>query len=152
MAEIRSMREGELRFVQATGSGRTWATAATPVSGIFAYVRSMSWTSGATVNVISERGIPDHNKLVSRQPIQITVNAGWTGGIPSAASGAGASVPMFHLEYRASAAETPTTGQYVQFHGVPLVSTQWTEGDEDTMAFTFQALAMNGPTASGYLS
>jgi hypothetical protein len=146
------MHEGELRFVQASGSGRTWATGTSPVSGIFAYVRSMSYTSGATINVVNERGIPDHNKLVSRQPIAVTVNCAWTGGIPSAASGSGASVPMFHLEYRASAAETPTTGQYLQFMGVPLVSTQWTEGDEDTMAFTFQALAMVGPTGSGFLS
>lgn len=152
MAEIRTMREGELRFVQASGSGRSWATAASPVSGIFAFVRSMNYTSGATINQVSERGIPDHHKLVSRQAIQVTVNCAWTGGVPSAASGSGASVPLFHLEYRASAAETPTTGQYIQFHGVPLQSYQWTEGDEDTMAYTFVALACNGPTGSGYLS
>lgn len=112
----------------------------------------MSYTSGATINQVAERGIPDHHKLVSRQPIQVTFNCAWTGGVPSAASGAGASVPFHHLEYRASAAETPTTGQYVQFHGVPYASIQFTEGDEDTIAVTCIALAMNGPTGSGYLS
>lgn len=152
MAEARTFLEGELRFVQASGSGKTWATASAPVSGIFAFVRSMNYTSGAIVNAVMERGTPDHWKLNSRQPIQITVNAVYTGGVPSAASGSGASVPMFHLEYRASAAETPTTGRYMQFHGVPLISYQWTEGDEDTLALTFQALACNGPTASGFLS
>lgn len=151
MAEIRTMREGTLWWVQASGSGRTFATASAPQSGEFGFVRSMNYTSGATINVVSDRGTPDHNKLISRQPISLTVNCAWTASVPSAASGSGASVPMFHLEYRASAAETPTTGIYMQFHGVPLVSYQWTEGDEDTMAFTFQALACNGPTGSGYI-
>jgi hypothetical protein len=153
LAEVRTMLEGSLRHVQASGSGSTWATAATPVSGIFAFVRSMSWTSAATLSTIKDRGRPHHHKIVGFDAVQVTVNAAWTGGMPSAASGGGASVPMFHLEYRASAAETPTTGVYFQFHGVPIHNIQVSEGEnEDTIQLTFVALAMNGPTASGFLS
>lgn len=153
MAEVRIQAEGSLMWVQASGSGRTFATATSPQSGVFGFVDSFTYTTGATIETQSDRGTPDHHKQVSRQPIQITVNTRWTGFNPSAASGSGASVPMIHLEYRASAAEAPGTGRYVQFHGVPINNIQFTEqANGDTQQYTFVALAMNGPTGSGYLS
>lgn len=152
MAEVRVKAEGELWWVQASGSGRTWATASAPSSGQYAYVESFTYTSARRIFTVADRGIPDHHKHVGTDPINLTLNYLWTGGAPSAASGSGASFPMVHLEYRASAKETPTTGVYYQFHGVPLHSLQWTENENgNAMNLPLMALAMNGPTASGYI-
>lgn len=153
MAEVRIAQEGSLQWVQQSGTGTTWATASAPTSGVFGFVRSFSFTSGATIQQIADRGRPSHNKTVSFQPIQVTVNVDWTGFQISAASGSGASTPMIMLEYRASAAETPTTGRYFQFMGVPVNNIQYTENENaDTQQYTFNALAMIGPTGTGYLS
>lgn len=151
MTEVRTMREGTLRFVQASGSGNTWATAATPVSGLFGYVQSFTWTSGQTVTTISERGTPDHHKVTNVEPIQLAFSTYWTGTIPTAASGAGASVPMYHLEFRATAAELGSS-YYVRAYGVVPQSIQFTEALEgDTLQWTCVALGMGGPTTSGFL-
>lgn len=153
MAEVRVQQEGSLMWVQQSGTGTTWATAASPNSGVFGFVRSFTFTSGATVQQIAERGRPHHNKIVSFQPIQVTVSCDWTGFNITALSGSGASVPMIALEWRASAAETPTTGRYVQFMGIPVNNIQYTENENaDTQQYTFNALAIIGPTGSGYLS
>lgn len=155
MAETRTFREGSLRWVQASGTGRAWGTAATPVSGIFGYVKSFSITSAQTVTTISDRGTPDHHKVTEVAPIDVSVQFMWTGRSVTAVSGAGASVPMVHLEWRASAPEigNGTTGDFIQIHGVAMPSLQWTENaDGDTVDLKLVALAMNGPTGSGYLS
>lgn len=154
MGEVRVKREGTLWFVQASGSGRTWATATSPTSGYLAYVQSMAYTSAQTITTIMERNNPDHHKVTQVAPIDVTFTLLYTGGIPTALSGSGASVPMFHLEYRASAPEigNGTTGAYFQFIGVALQQHQFTEADDgDTVAFTTRALAMTGPTGSGYI-
>lgn len=153
--EVRVYSEGTLRFVQASGSGRTWATAATPASGLLAYCRSFEYTSAQTVQTVMERGNPDHHKVTQRAPIDVTFRCGWTGGNPTALSGSGATVPMIHLEHRASAAEigNGTTGVYHQFIGGALISQKLTEGtDENTIDLTYRFLGMQGPTGSGYLS
>lgn len=154
MPEVRVQSEGTLRFVRGSGAGASWATAATPVSGLLAYVRSFSFTSAANIATVSERGIPDHHKLGSKTPIDVTFQCGWTGGYPSAASGGGHTVPLIHLEHRASAAEIGdgTTGFYHQFHGAALISTRLNEGEtENTIDLTYRCLAMVGPTGSGYI-
>jgi hypothetical protein len=146
------MQEGVLRFVQASGSGRTWATASAPASGLVAYVQSFSHTSAVNFVQINERGIPDHHKFVSKSPIDVTFNCLWTGSFTGALTASGSTVPMFHLEHRASAGELGTTGFYHQYHGAVLTNVAFNEAAEgDTIALTFRALAMNGPTASGYL-
>ena len=63
-------------------------------------------------------------------------------------------MPMFHLEHKALSPENPTeTGRYHQWYGVTWDSLQLTENEEaNTLTIPMQALAMNGPTASGYLS
>ena len=152
-AEVRTLREGFLWWVQASGSGIAWATASAPTSGLFGYVQSMDYTSGMTYTVVYERGIPHHRKANQNTPITVNANVMWSGSHPTAVSGSGASVPMFHLEHQANAPENGGTGRFHQFHGVVIPSYAWTESmDGNTMAFTMEALAMNGPTASGYLS
>jgi hypothetical protein len=151
MAEVRSLPEGALYWVQASGSGTAWATASAPASGLFGYVQSMNFTSGRRVVAVMDRGVPTHWKQVGRDPINLSVNFAWTGATPTAVSGASASVPMWHLEYKADYPEAANTATYYQFYGVVVTNMQWTEGDQDTVGLTMQALAMNGPTASGYL-
>lgn len=152
--EVRTFAEGELWWVQASGSGRTWATASAPASGFLAYVQAgMGYTSAQKFAVIKERGIPDHYKFTERDPIELSFQCLSTGGMPSAASGSGASVPMLHLELRHERAENPASGYYEQFHGVPIQSLAFKENpDGNTIDFKSMALAMNGPTGSGYLT
>lgn len=155
MGEVRNALEGSLAWVQASGSGTAWATASAATGRVFSYVRNMSWTSGETIQAVMDRGIPTHNKLVNKQAIQVscTVAYGATAEYPTNASGSGASVPMVHLELKQKAPEVGSgSGVWYQFFGVPVSQLQFNEGDnENTLALTLNGLAMNGPTASGYL-
>lgn len=153
MAEVRVQAEGTLWWVQASGSGRTWATASAPASGLVGYVQSFSHTSAANFAQIMERGVPDHHKLVSKSPIDVTFNFMWTGQFTGALTASGSTVPMVHLEYRASAAELGSnSGFYYQYHGAVLTNNAFNEAAEgSTIAQSFRALAMNGPTGSGYV-
>ena len=154
MAEIRNRAEGTLRWVQASGSGTAWATASAPTSGLLGYVRNFTWTSGRTIQVISDRGVPTHNKLVSKEGINVSFDVayGVTGDYPPTnATGSGATVPMVHMEFKMTAKEAGA-GIYYQFYGMPIASMNFTEGDnENTISFQGVALAMIGPTGSGYL-
>jgi hypothetical protein len=154
MTEARVLREGTLRWVQGSGSGNVWATASAPTSGLLAYVESMTYTSAETFVAITERGTPDHFKKTMAAVINGTVNMNWTGQFPNAVSGSGASVPFFHWEHRASAGELgPNSAVYTQLLGVVIPSQAWNEAEAANMLnVTWNALAMNGPTASGYLS
>lgn len=155
MPEVRTQQEGEMRFVQASGSGRAWATGATPPSGIVGYVQDFSFTSAQQIATIMNRGIPDHHKMQSKTPIDLNVNYLWTGGQFTALTASGASMPEFHMEYRASAVEVGngSTGAYYQFMGCALIQAQLQERPEGTIINAqYRALAMVGPTGSGYLS
>lgn len=152
--EARTQREGTLWWVQSSGSGRAWATATGPASGLVGLVTDFGFTSARQLAVISERGTPNHWKEQAVDPIQANFTMRWTGSaaVPTA-TGSGASIPMFHYEYRANRPEDGNSGYYFQLHGVPTQSVQFTEAAEGSnIAMTLQALAMNGPTASGYLS
>lgn len=152
MAEVRVMAEGVLRHVQASGSGRSWATASAPVSGVAGFVRSFTFTSARTLATVMERGVPDHHKEASRQPIDLTVNFAWTGAHMAPATGASASVPMHHLEYRANEPENGGSGRYYQFYGAAQQSVQFTEGEnENTIQIQYRCLGMSGANASGFL-
>jgi hypothetical protein len=152
MPEVRTMAEGTLWFVQASGSGRTWATASAPASGLVAYVQSFSHTSAQNITTISERGIPDHHKFASKSPIDVTFTCLWTGAFTGMLTASGSTVPMMHLEHRASAAELGASGFYHQYHGSVLTNIAFNEAEAgNTIALSFRALAMNGPTASGYI-
>lgn len=154
-SEVRTFPEGTLRFVQQSGSGRTWATAATPVSGLIGYVRAgQSIASARTINTIMERGYPDHHKFGEATPPEWTFSFLQTGIIPTAVTGAGASVPMWLLEHRASAPENGTqTGIFNQLMGGVIISQGWTENAEgNVFNMTIRGLAQNLATGSGYLS
>lgn len=159
-AEVRIMAEGTLRGVQASGSGRTWGTAASPPSAIYGYVQNgMSITSAQTVTQIMERGVPDHNKVTEKAGIKVTVSqlhTYVTGGLPFAIlTASGSTVPMQHLEWRTSAAEVGagTTGIYYQFFGVTTESLKITEDSKgNKLDYSFVCLGYTGPTGSGYLS
>jgi hypothetical protein len=154
MAEVRTQFEGSLWWVQASGSGRTWATAATPASGLVGFCTDMSFTSGQTITTVSDRGIPHHHKVTEKARIEPTFSLMWTGqhAVPTA-TGGGASVPMFHLELKSLEPENAGSGRYYQFHGCALQSFDFKEAkDGNTVTMKCAALAMNGVTASGYLS
>lgn len=152
--EARVTKEGSLWWVQSSGSGRAWTTGTSPASGLVGLVSQFGFTSGRTLALISERGVPDHWKEQSKEAIQLNFTLRWTGSaaVPTA-TGSGASVPMFHYEYRANRPEDGGSGYYYQFMGCPHQSIQFSEAmDGNTLAMALQALAMIGPSNTGYLS
>jgi len=154
MTEVRNSTEGSLRWVQASGSGSTWATASAPASGLIGYVSNVTFTSARDVQVISNRGIPSHHKFVAKTPVSVQFDLQWgiTGDYPPMnVTGSGATVQMVHLELKSTAAEDGSA-LYHQIHGVSINSMAWTETTPaNTMQFQGVGLAMVGPTASGYL-
>ena len=153
MPEVRNRYEGALRWVQASGSGSGWVTASGAPTALMGFVRNFTWTSANNIATISDRGIPNHHKLVSKEAINGSFDVAWaaTAQFPNPSAGAGASVPMVHLELKMTAPEAGAAFFY-QFHGAALTQRQFTEGDqENALSFQFVALAMNGPTASGYI-
>lgn len=154
MAEVRVMQEGTLRFVQASGSGNSWATASAPASGTVGYVQSFSHDSGQKITTISERGIPVHHKLTEKSPIKVTFQFLHTGSTFSYLTASGATMPLVHLEWRASAAELGAgSGVYYQYYGCALESIKVKEAnDGNTVDMSFVTVGMVGATASGYLS
>lgn len=161
MPEVRVKAEGTLRGVQASGSGRTWATAASPASALYGYVQNgMTITSAQTVVQIMERGVPDHNKIVEKQGIKVSMKqmlayqTGFTTPMVLATA-SGSTVPMQHMEWRMAAGEigNGTTGMYYQFYGVVPDSIKITEDDKgNTIDWSFVCLGYTGPTGSGFLS
>lgn len=154
-SEVRTFPEGTLRVVQASGSGRSWATAASPVSALIGYVQAgFNITSARTVNTIMERGLPDHHKFGEAAPPEWTFSFKQTGTIPSSLTASGASVPMWHVEHRASAVENgPATGVFNQLHGGVVINLGWTENpDGNVFSMTLRGLAQVLATGSGWLS
>lgn len=155
MTQVRAKIDGSLRFVQASGSGRAWATAASPISGLMGFIEAFSFTSGQTITTMMERGVPDHHKVTEKAPIDVTFDFLWTGSAYQSvlATASGASLPLSHFEVRYSALELSTTGFYYQFHGGAIQSIKFNEAKEgNKVSMTVRALAMTGPTGSGYLS
>lgn len=159
--EIRTLAEGTLRSVQASGSGRTWATAASPVSALIAFVQDgFSFTSGLDTVQVMERGVPDHHKIVGKQPIDVTLKnlvSYHTGQLfdQSYATASGTTVPMVHLEYKSLSKEIGdgSTAMYAEFLGALPTTFKFTENTKGNgMDFTFKCLAMVAWTGSGFLS
>ena len=153
MAEVRVKAEGEFRWVQASGSGTAWGTGSAPPSGLIGFCESFDYSSAQRVQTISERGTPNHHKIVGTDPITVNVSFNWTGYVPTALTASGASIPMMHMEYVARESEkgiTPT-GRYIQFHGVAVNNIRLNEGDPSQVNMSFVALGMVGPTSTGYL-
>lgn len=151
MSEVYTLAEGALYYAQASATGSNpytaWATGTSAPTGLFAYVRSLSYTSAQTLITVRDRGVPVHHKRVERDPIEVVATIGWTGARPDF-SAYNASVGMGHLEYKLLAAGQSA---YAHFYGVAEDSLEYEEGDdENTMQLTFRALGMN-LTGSGYI-
>lgn len=121
-------------------------------------VTDFSFSSAATITTIMERGTPHHHKLTERSRIEPSVSFLWTGNnaMPSAITGTGASVPMFHLEFKATRNEDGTgagSGYYYQFMGAAMQSFDFKEAKEgDNLTLKFACLAISGANTSGFLS
>lgn len=158
--EVRTMNEGTLRGVQASGSGLTWATATSPPSALYGFVQNgMSLTSAQTVTQIMERGVPVMNKVTEKAGIKVTVSqliSYQTGqSTPFAIlTASGTTVPMQHLEWKQAVGEQGAgSALYYQFYGVATESIKITEDSKGNKNdFSFACLAYTGPTASGFLS
>lgn len=159
--EVRIQAEGTLRGVQASGSGRTWATATSPASALYGFVQNgMSITSAQTVTQIMDRGIPDHNKITEKAGIKVSVSQlhTYVTGQPTPftiLTASGTTVPMQHLEWRVSAGEigNGATGIYYQFYGVATESIKISEDAKgNKIDYSFVCLGYTGPTGSGFLS
>jgi hypothetical protein len=114
----------------------------------------LSLNSAQTVTTIMERGVPDHHKITEKAPITVTFKGLSTGLMSGYLTASGSTVPMLHMELRHSAGEiAAASGFYYQFHGVAAQSIKFTENKQgNSVDLSFVALAMTGPTASGYLS
>lgn len=151
--EVRTMAEGELWWVQASGTANgAWQTASSPQSGLLGFVDSFNFTSGLNSTPQYDRGEPKHFKVTQKNVIDISCQFRWTGHSFAAATAAGNSTQLYNLEYRAAEPENGGSGRYFQFNKVLTSQMQFTENaDGDTIALTTQALSMNGPTGSGYI-
>lgn len=155
MTEVRNQREGALSWVAASGSGSAWATASGASGRLLGYVQSFTWTSAKTIVPIFNRGTLSHWKATDNgQPVTLSFSVLFaeTGNWPTAlASGSGATVPMAHLEFKMTAPEAGAA-QFYQFHGCPLDQLQFgEEANANTQTINMRALAMIGPTGSGYV-
>lgn len=151
---VRTLKEGTLRMVQASGVGTTFATGSAPASALAGFCEGLNYSSARTIVTMSDRGVPIHHAAVEDMPIDIDFTIKWVSGtfLPNTASGT--TLPLMHLEHRASARdEGAASAFYHQFFGVAIESLSWKEGKEgDTLQVKGKALGMNGPTGSGYLS
>lgn len=156
--EVRNFAEGSIRWVQASGTGIAWGTASAPATALIGYVQAgMAVKQSQTMETIAERGLPNHHKFVSKQPPEVTltflnaVSANWP---PTAVTAAGASVPQVHFEIRKDVRELGgPTAEYWQLINCVFLNQDFGEAENgDTIAQTWRAMYVLGPTASGYLS
>jgi len=153
--EVRTLAEGTLRWVQASGSGN-WNTASAPTSALVGFVQAgTNFVSAQGVVTIMERGTAHHLKKISVDSLQVkfTYLQAVTANMANPALSSGVSTPQVHFEVKSVDVENPTvTAQYFQFLNCVLESRGWTEGaNGNQLQETWRALSMTGPTASGYL-
>ncbi len=154
--EVRTYYEGELRYVQASGTG-AWKTASAAITGLLGFVRAgLGYESAANVVTVMDRGIPHHHKVVGREPQEVTFEVlfGVTANYPAPATSSGVSTPQVHFELKMREEEIATaSGIYIQFHNAVKLSEGFGEAEDgDTWALRYRCLAINGPTGSGYLA
>jgi hypothetical protein len=154
--EVRTQFEGELRWVQASGTG-TWSTASAAATGLIGYVQAgMSFTKANNFVTISDRGIPKHHKNQGYPPTEVsfTVLHGMTAQYPMPATSSGVSTPQVHMELKQRVEEVATaSGLFYQFHNGVIPSQAFSEAEAgDTLAFTVRFLNVSGFNSSGYLA
>jgi len=159
MSEVRVFAEGTFRIVQASATGRSWATGSAPPSALMAFVQNgFSFTSAQTVTTIMDRGIPDHQKITEKAPIKVTMSqllTNQTGQLPMVTlTASGTTVPMVHAEWKQLAGEVGAgSAVYYQFYGVATESFKATEDSKGNKGdYSFVCLGYTGPTGSGFLS
>lgn len=130
MPEIRNMREGTLRWVQASGTG-AWNTASAPRSGLIGFVQAgFDFVQQKDFIQVMDRGVPKHHKLVAVQGGKATFNVlfGVTADYPDIITSSGVSTPQIHLEFRQQMDEISTTsGLYFQLLNCVEVGRKFTE-------------------------
>lgn len=156
MPETRTMIEGNVRWVQASGNGSAWVTASAAPTGLLGFVTNMQWGIRQQEHIaIMNRGQFSHWKAGDKGVLAGSFDLiyGITAEYPpTAVTAGGASLPIIHLEHKMLASEVgATSGVYHIFAGVVIDSVQITEGKPNSMTFNFQAATVIGPTASGYL-
>jgi|SRR5689334_8522290 len=156
--EVRNFAEGSLRWCVASGTGIAWGTASAPATALIGYVQAgLSVKQPQTIETISERGNPNHHKWVSKQAPEVTftflnaVSANWP---PTAVTSNGASLPQVNFELRKDVKELGgPTAEFWQFINCAYLNQDFGEAENgDTIAQTWRAMYVLGPTASGYLS
>lgn len=157
MSEARVFAEGALRYVEASGSGTSWGTASAATTGLVSYVQAgLAAASARRVATIMERGFPSHHKIIGAEAptVQFTyLLSNVAGVLPYTATADGASVPLYHLELKSDADEGDATAVWQQFIRGVLESRNITEAEEgNTVQENWRFIAMNGPTASGYIA
>ena len=156
MPEPRNLPEGELRWVQASGTGG-WLTASAPQSGLMGYVQAgASFQQPLTFAPFFNRGTAGGFKLAQKDVGTLTFKLlyGITADYPpTAITASGVSVPAVHFEFKQATTEDNRTGIYHQFRNCVNGGPKFTEqANANEYDFSFQYLTQNGPTGSGYLS
>ncbi len=154
--EARVWREGELRWVQASGTG-AWKTASAAATGLIGLVRAgLAAEDAWNYATVAERGTPHHHKLVGKNPVEVRFEVlfGVTADYPNPATASGVSNPQIHLELKMREEEVATaSGIYFQWCNCVNLSRAFAEAEEgDTYGFTYRALTQLGPVGSGYLA
>lgn len=172
--EIRTHYEGELRWIEASGTAaNAWQTAsAVPTgtgtaswaarTGLVGYVQAgLSFTDAKGFVTIKNRGIPTMHKTQGPEPIEVafTVLHGLTAQYPSAntaigPSALGVSRPQYNFELKMREEEIATaSGMYVQFYKGVVPTQAFSEAEAgDTLAFTVRFLGMSAYNSSGFLA
>ena len=152
MGEARNSTEGTLAWVQASGSGKTFATASAPASAVFGFAENFRFASAVDRAVIMDRGIPSHYKLNSRTVIDWSCDVLYanTGEWPMLwTTASGSTTPMGHLQLKMTAPEMGSSLYYVLI-GAALDSFEFTETTPaNKLALKGRALAMSGVNTSG---
>lgn len=154
--EVRTQLEGELRWVQASGTG-AWTTASGAATALAGFVQAgLSTNKVQNFNTMMDRGVAKHHKFggAPAPEVTFTVLFGITANYPPQITASGMSVPAIHLELKMRQDEFVTaSGLYYQWLGCVPLSRQFGEAEAgDTLAFSYRALAVNEWAASGYIA
>lgn len=154
--EVRTLAEGNLRWIQASGTG-AWNTASAAASALVGFVQAgTNFVSAQGVTTIMERGTAHHLKRVSVDsvPVKFTYLQAVTANIANPAQSSGVSTPQVHFELKTTDTENAAaTAQYFLFLNCVLESRGWTEGaNGNQFQESWRALSVVGPTGSGYLA
>lgn len=179
MPEVRVWREGTLRWVEASAgpgiSATGWVTGAAvatatstaawgALSGLIGFVQpGFTFNYPREFSTPEDRGTPVMHKWARVPVVEATFRVldGITGDWPTGNTAIGPSAlgltnpPQFHFEFREQipAVESNLTGIYYQLMGARILDRVHTEQAEGNMVeFRVRAMAVQGPTGSGYLS